>query len=336
MSYVRNILLSVLLASVLVSCNWIKETPEITCVLILSGQNNHEWQKTSPLIAEILEKSGLFEVAITNDPDTLTYKSLKRYQVLLSNRNTWPDTSARMSRRWENDFVKFVSKGGGFVSLHAGSSAFYGWNDFHRIGIGRWGRDTRHGRITTGRLCELDQDHPVTKGLKEFYITDEFWEKTDIYPGSIPIARVCAESGSDGKPIIEPVLLYNNFRKGRCIYIALGHDEKAIKNTGLRTLLIRSTQWAARKRIDDETIPCFLREESTLKEAYFTWSETDTSVCLKNSSNPVWQFNFNDRYGKPYFHPVTAGKSILTGNCWRRNNGSKQRHPKIYSIIFNV
>ncbi len=312
MRYVRNILVSVLLTSVLISCTGKVRNPEISSVLILSGQNNHEWQKTSPLIAEILENSGLFEVSITNDPDTLSYNSLKRYHVILSNRNTWPDTSSRMSSRWEKEFLKFVGKGGGFVSLHAGSSAFYGWDDFHRIGIGRWGRDTRHGQITTGRISELDQDHPVTKGLREFYITDEFWEKTDIFPGSIPIAKVYAESGSDGKPIFEPALLYNHFRKGRCIYIALGHDEKAIRNTGLRTLLVRSTQWAAREDINDETIPWFLRENSTLKEEDYSWCETDTSVCLKNSSNPVWLFNFNDRYGRPYFHPLAAGSSILT------------------------
>lgn len=312
MGYIRNILVSVLLASILIACTGKVRQAEVASVLILSGQNNHEWQKTSPLVAEILENSGLFEVSVTDDPDTLSYKSLKRYHVILSNRNTWPDTSSRMSRRWEKDFLKFISRGGGFVSLHAGSSSFYGWDDFHRIGIGRWGMDTRHGRITTGRICELDQGHPVTKGLKEFYITDEFWEKTDIFPGSIPIATVCAETGSEGKPITEPALLYNHFRKGRCIYIALGHDEKAIRNTGLRTLLIRSTRWAARKNIHDETIPFFLRENPTLKEADYAWSETDTSVCLKNNSDPIWQFNFNDRYGKPYFHPLTAGSSVLT------------------------
>ncbi len=312
MSYVRNILVSALLASVLISCNRKVRQPETTVVLILSGQNNHEWQKTSPLIAEILENSGLFEVSVTNDPDTLTYKSMKKYQVILSNRNTWPDTCSRMSRRWEKDLVRYVSRGGGFVSLHAGASSFYGWTDFHRIGIGRWGRDTRHGPIITGRICELDQSHPVTKGIREFYTTDEFWERTDLFPGSIPIAKVYAESGYEGQPVIEPVLLCNYFSKGRCMYFALGHNERAIRNTGFMTLLIRSTQWAARKNVDSETIPPALREKSTLTENDYTWGETDTSICLKNNSGIIWKLNYNDRYGKPYFHPLTAGNSILT------------------------
>lgn len=189
---------------------------------------------------------------------------------------------------------------------------FTGGDDFRRIGIGRWSKNTSHGQITIGRIGKFDQSHPVTKGLKEFYITDEFWENTEIVPGARSIASVSAEVGSKDKPINEPVLFFNLLGQGRCIYLALGHDIRAIRNTGFKTLLIRSSLWAAHRKINNETIPCYLKNEKSVKEDHFSWGRTDSSFFLKNNSCIVWQLNFNDRFGKPYFHPVSAKNSILT------------------------
>jgi hypothetical protein len=65
-----------------------------------------------------------------------------------------------------------------------------------------------------------------------------------------------------------------------------------------------------------------------------SWEKTDSTFCLKNGTNPIWQFNFNNRFGRPYFHPVSAAKSILTcvdppdhpwhlglWFCWKYING---------------
>ena len=38
-------------------------------VLIVDGQNNHKWATTSPILKDILEKSGRFEVAVSTSPD---------------------------------------------------------------------------------------------------------------------------------------------------------------------------------------------------------------------------------------------------------------------------
>jgi len=57
-------------------------------VLILSGKNNHKWQQTTPAIQNILERSGKFNVTVTNDPENLDPKELEKYDVILSNWNT--------------------------------------------------------------------------------------------------------------------------------------------------------------------------------------------------------------------------------------------------------
>lgn len=42
-------------------------------VIILSGKNNHEWQKTTPLLNRIFKEAKLFTVTVTEKPDTLSY-----------------------------------------------------------------------------------------------------------------------------------------------------------------------------------------------------------------------------------------------------------------------
>ena len=141
-------------------------------VLILSGKNNHEWQKTTPVLVKMYKDSRLFTTKVTEMPDTLTYNTLKKYNVVVSNWNTWPDNDFRMPEKWENDFLRYVKEGGGVLFFHAGASSFYGWNEYHQMGIGRWGKETNHDALTKGKVFGFDQNHPITKGLIDFYIVD--------------------------------------------------------------------------------------------------------------------------------------------------------------------
>jgi len=36
--------------------------------LLLTGQNNHDWRRTTPICQELLEESGRFEVTVCEDP----------------------------------------------------------------------------------------------------------------------------------------------------------------------------------------------------------------------------------------------------------------------------
>jgi uncharacterized protein len=221
-------------------------------VLILSGRNNHEWQKTTPLLEKIYEASGLFSVTVTEKPDTLSYNEFIKYDVLINNWNSWPDTSFHMSGQWENDFVRYVESGGGALFIHAGASSFYNWNEYHQIGIGRWGKETNHGELTDGKVYGFDQDHPVTKGLKDFFITDEIWEKTDISSDAKVLAYITTGNNKDNRSIKEPSVFVNQFGEGRSFFTIMGHNEYALNNPGFKTLLLRASQWTAHREVTIE------------------------------------------------------------------------------------
>jgi type 1 glutamine amidotransferase len=280
-------------------------------ILILSGYNNHEWKKTTPLLTRIFDEANLFITSVTDKPDTLTYATLKNFDLLLSNANTWPDNQKRMSSSWEADFYKYVTEGGGALFFHAGASSFYGWDEYFRIGIGRWGKETGHNAPVVAKLYGFDQKHPITKGLKGFQIMDEIWEKTELFEGAATIGSLKATNAKDGHPIDQPALFVNQTGKGRSFFTILGHDERALVNSGLRTLLVRAAQWCAGREVTFQP-PAEINMQVKASKPRYSWHETDTTFALLNNKETVWQFNYNDRFQRPYFHPLTVDNTVIT------------------------
>ncbi len=214
-------------------------------MLILSGQNNHEWQKTTPVLEKIYRESGLFTVAVTNRPDTLKLSDYKKYKVIVGNWNSWPDTSTRWDGAREQAFTRYIREGGGAVFFHAGGCSFYSWTDYFAISIGRWGPKTEHGQVSPARVHLSDSRHPITKGLSDFTLNDEIWENTELSPSATELGWV-QKLDANGKEAKEkyPAIFINKFGAGRSFYTILGHDEKTLADAGLQELFIRAARWA--------------------------------------------------------------------------------------------
>jgi hypothetical protein len=82
-------------------------------------------------------------------------------------------------------------------------------------------------------------------------------------------------------------------------------------NTGLQTLLLRASQWAAHHKVTIKP-PQEINAGLTSGGYNFRWEESDTTFGLLNNNAIVWRYNFNNRFGKPYFHPVTVKNSPVT------------------------
>jgi len=141
-------------------------------VLIVDGQNNHSvWPKSTIMMKQYLEETGLFTVDIARTKflnqserfqDWLAYADVpagvegkpksdpdfnpkfSKYDVVVSNFGykaaPWPEKT-------QKKFEKFMAKGGGFVSVHAADNSFPNWAAYNEmIGIGGWGgRTEKHG-----------------------------------------------------------------------------------------------------------------------------------------------------------------------------------------------
>jgi len=142
-------------------------------VLIVDGQNNHEvWPKSTIMMKQYLEETGLFEVDINRtmftwkaerekaflplagvgetedlkEPKTDPNFSpkFKKYDVVVSNFGwkaaDWPEST-------QKDLEDFMKAGGGFVSVHAADNSFPDWLEYNKmIGLGGWGdRNEKNG-----------------------------------------------------------------------------------------------------------------------------------------------------------------------------------------------
>lgn len=174
-------------------------------VLIVDGQNNHVvWPKSTIMMKQYLESTGLFKVDIartakiwlgekekeflpmagtppsvnTKEPeaDPAFKPKFRKYDVVVSNFGwkaaPWPEATRKK-------FEKFVAKGGGFVSVHAADNSFPEWPAYNEmIGLGGWGgRDEKSGPyVYYTNEGELVRDASAGNGgqhgaLHEFQIT---------------------------------------------------------------------------------------------------------------------------------------------------------------------
>lgn len=134
--------------------------------LIIDGQNNHQvWPKSTIMMKQYLEETGLFKVDIARSQYTwkgdreseyLPLAGIKgtedlknpkedpnfapkfrKYDVVISNFG-WK--AASWSTETKKSFEEYMSNGGGFVVVHAADNSFPDWEAYNKmIGIGGWG-----------------------------------------------------------------------------------------------------------------------------------------------------------------------------------------------------
>ena len=267
--------------------------PEPIRVLLLSGQNNHAWQETTPKLREILERDGAARVVVLDQPETMTAEYLTGFDVILSNWNNWGDTAAT---GWpdaaQSSLIEFVAGGKGFVSVHAGSSSFYDWADYQKLAITAWDlQNTGHGKQHHFTVKSSGVAHPITEGMADFTTFDELWHKVPVPPEAQVLATAWSDPEFRGTGKEEPILFSRDFGKGRSVNFLLGHHVRAMSHPAFATLLRRGVTWAA-----TGSVPPMPR---TLE-----WTQSDQLLALKLNGATLWQLNFGKDARKPYFHPL--------------------------------
>lgn len=139
-------------------------------VLIVDGQNNHNWAAMTPFMKAQLEQTKRYTVATSTAPARFRIPgnlpkekreaaekaarelnakqwaawrpAFAKYDVVISNYNgqDWPEEVKAA-------FEKYVSGGGRFICVHAANNSFPNWLEYNKmIGLGGWGgRTEKHG-----------------------------------------------------------------------------------------------------------------------------------------------------------------------------------------------
>ena len=241
-------------------------------VLLVDGQNNHDWKRCSPVMIDTLQATGRFEIerAIVTKEEIADFNpDFAKYQVILSNYNGEP-----WLEETQRSFVQYMKGGGNLVVVHAADNSFPEWKEFNEmIGLGGWkgrnekdgpyvywkdgkivrdnskGRGGSHGRPWEYKVVVRDREHPITRGLpSEFLMVKE--ELYDRLRGPAKnmtvLATAYAEGGSERH---EPVLMTIKYGKGRVFHTVMGHSHTSMGGVAFQETLIRGTEWAATGKV---------------------------------------------------------------------------------------
>ena len=260
-------------------------------VLLVDGQNNHDWKTTSPVLKQILEENGLATVDVATSPakggDISSFApKFADYEVVVSNYNgeIWSPAT-------QEAFEKYVSGGGGFVSVHAANNSFGEWKAYNEmIGVGGWGgrneksgpllrlRDGKwtgdttpggaghHGKQHDFLMVTRNAEHPIMAGLpaKWMHIKDELYDRLrGPAKNVIVLASAFSDPATGGSGEDEPLLFALSYGKGRVFHTALGHALDAIKDVGFAVTLQRGTEWAATGKVTQKVPADFPTETKT-------------------------------------------------------------------------
>jgi type 1 glutamine amidotransferase len=244
-------------------------------VILIDGQNNHDWRSTSPWLKQVLEESGRFTVDVSSNlrsgdrpgriENTVAFPpDLGKYDVVVSNYNGAP---------WPKDFQKALDEALserkiGLVIVHAANNAFGDWNEYNlMIGMG-WrgpqggdrlkldedgkevlvpkGKGDGSGHRYTGEFTVTvrDPEHPITKDMPREWLhaRDELY---DNMRGPIKNIHLLATAYSKGTKAHEPMIWTVRYGKGRVFHTPMGHDLMAMRCNGFIATLQRGTEWAA-------------------------------------------------------------------------------------------
>lgn len=269
------------LFSLLLACTVSARKPIKT--LLITGQNNHNWQVSHVVLKQILENSGRFDVDCAVSPEQGKDMSgfvpdFSSYQlvVLDYNGDSWPEETNRR-------FLEYVQNGGGVVIYHAADNAFSKWPEFNRIiALGGWeGRNENSGPYVywqDGKLIKdssagvggshgqqheyvlngREKEHPIMKGLplKWRHAKDELYDRMRG-PGNIKDCLYTAYSDKEtrGSGREEPLIFTVDYGNARIFHTMLGHagatpeDNIAMQCTGFQVLLLRGAEWAATGKV---------------------------------------------------------------------------------------
>ncbi|MEI6275320.1 MAG: ThuA domain-containing protein [Prolixibacteraceae bacterium] len=246
--------------------------------LLITGQSNHNWQGSAPILKTILDQTKLFTTDIAQTPkekgDMSTFEpNFSKYTIVVMDYNgdSW-------SEKTKAAFVEFVKNGGGVVIYHEADNSFADWKEYNEIiGLGGWNKrsekdgpmvyysknqlviDTTagpggtHGPQHEYIVRARKADHPILKGLPIQWMhgKDELYSKMRGPAKNMEIlATAYADTAHRGTARDEPMLMTLTYGKGRIFHTMMGHVGKdathpATECVGFIVTFQRGAEWAA-------------------------------------------------------------------------------------------
>ena len=227
-------------------------------VLLVTGWYDHSFLNVGPVLEDLLAER--FEVRVTDKLDPAQLDSADAL-VLLYNGPRW-------ARETEAAVESWLASGKGMVTIHGTTYAFGGvevreikfkrsgiieppWEQFVKMIGSRWTEENLgHGKRHLFPVDLEDRQHPITRGLGASVMADdELYHRINVLPHARVLATAHSDPATGGTGKKEAMLWTTEYGKGRVVHTTLGHDAKAMRQTGFVQFVTRGVEWAATARV---------------------------------------------------------------------------------------
>ena len=237
--------------------------PERMQVLIITGQNPHDWRATTPSLRKTLDDTEKFETRLVEEFRGSGPEILAPYDVVIVNYYDGNNPKNRWGERADAGLSDFVRNGRGLVLYHLSLGAFDGWTDYEKMSGGNWRPNQGHHSPQHDYALDIkDVEHPIMSGFKTPLMikNDELFANLRWQPaGSYHVLATAYDDHSRygaqdkqtkvGAGTDEPILWTTEFGKGRVFNIALGHGPEDTENPEFKAIFARGVEWATTGKV---------------------------------------------------------------------------------------
>ncbi|HJE51115.1 MAG TPA: ThuA domain-containing protein [Tessaracoccus flavescens] len=215
-------------------------------ILIASGVGPyadpwHPFERTSPVIAEILREAGHEVELRETDPGSLL--DLDTFDLLVVNAGGGiADAEEEPSDSFDDDLQalkRYLENEGRVLSIHTSNGAFGQLPEWRKAVGGNWGPNSFHPDIADAKFDPSPGGigHLVWKGLKDIEVFDESYSGLDIDREVLPLVQ----HTTDGETHVMGWAVGD-----RVLFDGLGHDERSYQSESRRKLLVNEVEWLLR------------------------------------------------------------------------------------------
>jgi hypothetical protein len=215
---------------------------------LCKGYHHQSIPLSEQIVKQLGEKSGAFQVTVTEDVGVFTELNLKNYSaVMFYTTGELPFTDEEKSA-----LVDFLKSGHGFVGVHSATDTWYEWGVYNKIVGGYFNEHPWHQKVT---VDVADPNSKLVGSLgKSFQITDEIYQIADFQadtsqvllkldPASVDLSK----SGVHRRYYGWPIAWTRMFGKGRVYYNSLGHEEAVWNDPRYQDMILKGIKWVMRE-----------------------------------------------------------------------------------------
>jgi type 1 glutamine amidotransferase len=222
-----------------------KPKPAPIKVVILVGGHGYDeknfhlaWGGHDDIVCEVYKDSKT-PFSIFDDANSFKYDVILMYTL-----------KSGINEKQRANCLKLLKKGVGLVVWHHALGNCQDWPDFERIAGGKfWMRPgarpdgTKVGRSGTGggklKMHIEDPNHPITKGMKDFEIGDETYNRQTFAKG-IKVLVTTDHPKSD-----KQIAWVSNYPGARVFGYQTGHGAGSWRHPSFRRLMAQGIRWVA-------------------------------------------------------------------------------------------